>query len=133
MATSGRIAIRVPTGGRCEDCDLRDALTLAGKPRVHARLGFKLTSGCESCGGSGRASRTIRLDRATLRILTPKQKFVIERRLGLVDGTVYSQGQIAEAMGRAQQTVSDLEIRARQRLLEFARNTVKKHSNRTIT
>lgn len=120
-----QLRVRVSTGGRCEDCDLRDALTLTGKPRRHPHTGLKLTGACEQCGGTGRGSRTVVLGVSVLRMLTPKQRFVIERRLGIFDGTVYKQREIAELMGITRQSVSELESNARNRLLALA-NPAKK-------
>jgi DNA-directed RNA polymerase specialized sigma subunit len=48
--------------------------------------------------------------------LTPKQRFVIERRIGLHDGTPYSFGDLAEHMGITPQAVQQIEKDARARL-----------------
>lgn len=48
---------------------------------------------------------------AALAVLTPKQRFVVERLWGLT-GDVYSEQEIADAMGVTQQAVSLLHIRA---------------------
>jgi DNA-directed RNA polymerase specialized sigma24 family protein len=111
------IVIRVPLQGRCEDCDLRDALTLSGRPKRHPQLGYDLSHGCRGCGGTGVSSKLVRLEVHALRLLTPKQRFVLERRLGTLDGRKYTQQEIAEAMGTSQQAVAKLEYWGRKRLL----------------
>jgi DNA-directed RNA polymerase specialized sigma24 family protein len=125
------IMLRVPLGGRCSDCELRNALTLTGRPRIHPELGFNLTAECHSCGGSGIKSAVVRLDARALDLLSPKQRFVIERRFGLLDGRRYKQREIAEAMGVDQPAVSYLEKRARARLVALA--TPKRHEKRHIS
>lgn len=54
-----------------------------------------------------------------LEVLTPKQRFVIERRYGLIDGTVYSHRQIAEAMGVYHRAVQKLEIAGLERMRKW--------------
>jgi len=51
-----------------------------------------------------------------LKILTTRQRFVVELRYGMRDGNVYSQQEIAEMMGISQQAVLDHEQAAISRL-----------------
>jgi|APDOM4702015118_1054815.scaffolds.fasta_scaffold371697_1 hypothetical protein len=46
---------------RCEDCDLRNALDIMGRPIMDRRKG-PLTRDCEGCGGTGKVKRTRVLD-----------------------------------------------------------------------
>lgn len=52
--------------------------------------------------------------------LTDKQKFVIELRYGLKDGTVYTQREIACLMGTTYGAVVRIESRAMRRMRRFA-------------
>jgi transcriptional regulator with XRE-family HTH domain len=117
--SDGKVVLRREIGGRCPDCDLRGALDHLGQPRRHRHYGFKLTIGCDNCGGTGVDSEVVKLDPSALKRLTPKQRFVIEGRLGLTDGTRYTQRQIAAAMGTSHQAVCKLEKGARKRLYEL--------------
>lgn len=126
MGRRSKIAVRVKLGGHCPDCDLRDALTVTGRPKRSPITGRKLTSGCESCGGSGVHSRTYRFDEEVLKRLTLKQRFVLERRLGLTDGNVYTQEKIAAALGVTRQAAAKLEANGRQKLLSLAEGCKKR-------
>ena len=53
-----------------------------------------------------------------LQTLTGKQRFVIELRFGLRDGEVYTQDEIAEAMGITRQAVGAIETDALTRLTD---------------
>lgn len=105
-----------PEDRRCEDCELRGALRRDGAPRRHPWYGFRLTQGCEGCGGSGRSSRDhtlyfIPVDEF-IRRLTSKQRFVFTNRLMFVNGNGHkrmSQVELAQAMGVSQPAVSQLE------------------------
>ena len=55
-----------------------------------------------------------------LKRLTLKQRFVLERRLGLTDGNVYTQEEIAAALGIDQSNVSRLDTNARRKILDMA-------------
>jgi hypothetical protein len=46
---------------RCEDCDLRNALDIMGRPIVDRHRG-PLTRDCETCNGRGKVPRTRILD-----------------------------------------------------------------------
>jgi len=105
-----------PEDRRCEDCELRGALRRDGAPRRHPWYGFRLTQGCEGCGGSGRSSRDhtlyfIPVDEF-IRRLTSKQRFVFTNRLMFVNGNGHkrmSQVELAQAMGVSQPAVHYLE------------------------
>lgn len=105
-------------GHRCEDCELRNALDPLGHPRYSKHYGYKLSYACEGCGGTGRAATKMTLAVAdALELLTPKQRFVIERRYGFIDGVCYKQAEIASVMGISQQNVAKHEARAKKKIL----------------
>jgi hypothetical protein len=56
------------------------------------------------------------LVREHLDALTTRQRWVIERRYGLLDGRTYTQQEVAEAMGSRQQAVSKIEQKALARI-----------------
>lgn len=101
-------------GGRCEDCDLRGALADSGNPKVDKWTGTSLTWGCEACGGSGILSQVVVVPAAeAAKILTDKQLFVLERRLG---DHRYSLREIAKSMGISHKAVHKLELAGLKRL-----------------
>src|SRR6266487_2197585 len=110
----GRREFWVETGGVCRDCGLREILTIDGWPRRHKWYGFRMSSRCEGCGGSGRAGvRVENLQRLIdglaakrKRPLTGRQKLVIELRYGLKDGQSYTTREVGELMGISHQQVS---------------------------
>ena len=53
-----------------------------------------------------------------LECLTPKQRFVIERRYGLTDGQVYTHRELADAMGVHHRAVEQHEAAAIRRMQE---------------
>ncbi len=118
MGEEKRIYVSLRMGGRCEDCDLRHALSMEGVPRRHPQYGSSLSAHCDGCHGSGVNSQTLWLNGdAALRRLTLKQRFVVERRLGIGgDRRRYTQRQIAEAMGVSRETVKDIERQAKAKL-----------------
>lgn len=115
------LIVRTWTDRRCEDCDLRNALTESGSPKIHPTYGYSMARGCDGCGGTGRASFKVSLElQPALDFLTAKQRFVIERRLGLVGGRRFTLKEIAEAMSVSPQTVSEHESSAKERLRKLA-------------
>jgi DNA-directed RNA polymerase specialized sigma24 family protein len=115
------LVVRTWTDRRCEDCDLRHALAESGSPKPHPVYGYSLAYGCDGCGGTGRASFKVKLElQPALESLTSKQRFVIERRLGLVGGRKFTQSEIAESMGVDQTTVRDHESSAKDRLRKLS-------------
>ena len=114
--------IYVPVGGRCEDCDIRDALNEMGNPRTNKWTGARLTAGCGGCGGSGVKAEVVVVPHLEAsRILTDKQLFVLERRLG---SKRYTQRDIARSMGITHRAVQELERRGMATLRGVAKNRV---------
>lgn len=125
----------VSLGGACQDCLCRESrltglsLTIEGLPRRHPWYGRRLSEGCEGCGGTG--VRSVMLtniedilahptSRKLQHRLTPRQRFVIELRLGLRDGNCYTLREIGKYMGLAHQTVHEIEQAARKKLERLA-------------
>jgi len=139
----------------CEDCQLRGtetlphgsyetlpdippSLTADGSPAYHPIYGFRLTSGCDGCGGTGismRGSIKFVFEQSILeRRLTMKQCFVMRLRLGLKDGKRYKQWEIARLMGVTRQAIADHEAAARKRLMDFAGGVkTKKQANACVS
>lgn len=118
----GDLRFYFPTGGRCEDCDLRNALNEMGSARVDPWTGSRLTFGCEGCGGSGVQSRLCVIPRYQAEaLLSEKQLFVLELRLG---DSPYTQRSIARMMGVSQQAVDKLERAGMAKLRGVVRKVV---------
>lgn len=119
----------VDRNGSCSDCLDRNALNYVGIPRVHKYYGYKLSTGCESCGGTGRSAVKITnlaeivqnpTGRKLKRRLTPKQRFVMELYYGLKDGEKYTVREIASLMGVHFTTVQEHLQSARGKLDQYA-------------
>ncbi len=140
--------------GRCEDCDLRNALDARGFSRPHPsdvlplrrssppverqlrrHRRRRLTEGCEGCGGTGRqATLRARVSVATLAgILTAKQRFVLEHRVWEGRKRPFTQREVAEAMGVSQPMVSKIEAEALDRVAEFVILRRTSYKNRVIS
>ena len=102
--------------GRCEDCDLRNALDPVGLPKRSKWYGYNLTYNCCGCDGTG-VNIIEKSDVTELfSKLTAKQRFVLLSRYshGL------SQTEIAHLMDTSPQAVARIEERAKARLLRKA-------------
>jgi hypothetical protein len=108
------------TDDRCEDCDLRNALTPLGTPKFSKVYGFGRAYGCAGCGGTGRQSYKVSVEAGpALELLTEKQRFVMRLRLRLVDDLRYKQREIARMMNTSRQAVAKHEALARKKIQQY--------------
>lgn len=121
MPAGSDLRVYLPDGlGRCEDCDLRDALTLHGTARLNKNSGDAMTKGCEACGGGGKQPLVVIVPRAIAEaMLTEKQLFVMERRLGSLDGKRYTLDTIARIMGISRQAAHKLSRKGMKKLHQY--------------
>lgn len=127
----GERDFRVEVGQElCTDCLDREALGPTGLPRRHKWYGFRLSAGCEGCGGTGIRSVKITNIKDILshptgnRVknrLTPKQRYVIELRYGYKDGNRYTYREIGKLMGISHVAAWKIEERAMGRLSYLSR------------
>jgi predicted DNA-binding protein YlxM (UPF0122 family) len=106
---------------RCEDCDLRNALSPTGTSLFSKRYGYNRSYACLGCGGTGKQSTKVSVDaESALALLTDKQRFVKRLRLGLADHRRWKQQEIADLLGVTRQAVTKHEEKARERIRCYA-------------